>query len=40
MKIRPVGFELFHADTRTGRQTKLIDRPCNYANAPKTSALT
>jgi hypothetical protein len=35
MKIRPVRAELFHADGRTDRQTKLIVAFRNFANAPK-----
>jgi hypothetical protein len=34
MKIRPVGAELFHADSRTD-MTKLIVAFRNFANAPK-----
>ena len=43
MKIRPVGFELFHADRQTDRRTdgqtdamKLIVAFRKFANAPKT----
>ena len=38
MKIRPVGFELFHAERQTNRRTdmmKLIVAFRNFANAPK-----
>jgi len=38
MKIRPVGAEMFHADSRTERRTdmtKLIVAFHNFANAPK-----
>ena len=35
MKIRPVGAELFHADRRTDRLTKLIVAFANFENAPK-----
>jgi len=34
LKIRPVGFELFHADRRTD-MTKLTVAFCNFVNAPK-----
>jgi hypothetical protein len=36
IKIRPVGFQLFHADGQTA-MTKLIDAVRNFANAPKSS---
>jgi hypothetical protein len=32
MKIRPVGLEVFLADGRTGKQTKII---VSFANTPK-----
>jgi hypothetical protein len=38
MKIRPVGAELFHIDTRTGI-TKLIDTLRNLTDAPKNQSL-
>jgi len=41
IKIRPMGAELFHADGQTGtNMTKLIGGFRNFANAPKTRALT